>query len=95
MIAAASPFPAPGQIDFPTPPGANIELAATGMLSFTVDKTVQEVWQFYQQNLGSDNWQITVETPTNIVATYNGGAEPVQVVIVVEGNGSRVVINNQ
>lgn len=85
----------PDQIDFPTPPGANIELAISGMLNFTVDKSVAEVWEFYQQNLGNDNWQVTLETPTNIMATYNGGDKPVQLMIIEEDNVSRVIINTE
>jgi hypothetical protein len=83
------------QFEFPTPPGANIELAAPGILNLTVDSTVPKVWQFYQQSLGSDNLQTTLETSTNIMATYTGGTEPVQFMIVDEGNVIRVVIAGQ
>jgi hypothetical protein len=85
----------PDQNEFPTPPGANIEMAAAGILNLTVDSTVQEVWQFYQQTLGSDNLQTTIETSTNIIATYTGGTEPVQFMILDEGDVIRVVITSQ
>jgi hypothetical protein len=86
----------PDQIELPMVDDANVELSMTGMINYTTAKSVQEVWAFYQAELGGvENWEVALDSPDNVMADLQNGTQPLQLLITDEDGTTRVILISQ
>jgi hypothetical protein len=86
----------PDQIDYPMLDDANVEVAMTGMVTYITARGVQEAWKFYQDALPPTGWTFqgtTIDTPTNVMASFTKDSKVLQLIIADEGGKTRVILN--
>jgi hypothetical protein len=92
--ALASDPMAADQAQFPLPPGAEVDMAMTGMVSAVTPDNVEAVKQFYEQQFGSD-MEIGMEMAGTVMATIIFNGEPHQAMFMEEDNNTRIIITQE
>jgi hypothetical protein len=85
-----------GQSDLPMLDDANVEMAMTGMVNYITGKSVQDAWKFYKDALAAAGWALqatTIDTATNVMATFTKDDKTLQLIIADEGGKTRVILN--